>query len=225
MCAVGVVVLHIGGCTLPSGVESGVRGVNGCNGSEMLSFPIHMEEGGAAEILMSRTEVTNEQFLRFLEDSGRPRPEAIRMSNPKAPVVGISYEYAIEYCRWAGGRLPTKGEVLSLLIDNWPAMEVNHPGERGELRACGSRGWDCVGPGIMDLVGNADEYLDEGKTPGASRNVEILRTHWEQGLRDSPVFFDVVNRDSGGALVGFRLCIEPRRTSGDSECLGSKSRR
>ena len=58
--------------------------------------------------------VTNAQYQRFLEaNSKAAEPEywAVRDFNqPKQPVVGVSWEDAQAYTRWAGLRLPTEAE-------------------------------------------------------------------------------------------------------------------
>jgi sulfatase modifying factor 1 len=71
---------------------------------------------------MSRSEVTNRQYLAFLEDSGYPRPkDPVFAKNyltayPNLPVVNVSYEDAIGFCKWATRkfgttvRLPTEAE-------------------------------------------------------------------------------------------------------------------
>jgi formylglycine-generating enzyme required for sulfatase activity/class 3 adenylate cyclase len=71
---------------------------------------------------MSRTEVTNRQYLAFLEDSGYQRPQDpvfaknYLVKYPDLPVVNVSYGDAVEFCKWASKkfglpvRLPTEAE-------------------------------------------------------------------------------------------------------------------
>ena len=71
---------------------------------------------------MGRTEVTNRQYLAFLEDSGYQRPQDpvfaknYLVEYPDFPVVNVSYEDAVKFCKWASKkfdlpvRLPTEAE-------------------------------------------------------------------------------------------------------------------
>jgi formylglycine-generating enzyme required for sulfatase activity len=64
---------------------------------------------------IDRYEVTNAQYLRFLQSSGgRPPRYWVGDNYPPGqaeyPVVGISWEQASAYCQWAGKRLPTEAE-------------------------------------------------------------------------------------------------------------------
>jgi len=61
---------------------------------------------------MDRTEVSNEQYRRFLDADGRSAPEhwgvfGFDETLAFRPVVGVTYEDAESYCLWAGKRLPT----------------------------------------------------------------------------------------------------------------------
>ncbi len=58
-------------------------------------------------------EVTNAQYRKFVEATGHPRPTYWRSNNfnePDQPVVGVTWEDANAYAKWAGKRLPTEAE-------------------------------------------------------------------------------------------------------------------
>jgi formylglycine-generating enzyme required for sulfatase activity len=71
---------------------------------------------------MSRTEITNRQYMAFLDDTGYQRPKDPGFAKnyllawPDLPVVNVSYNDAVEFCAWASARfnaairLPTEAE-------------------------------------------------------------------------------------------------------------------
>jgi len=64
---------------------------------------------------IGRTEVTNAQYLRFVQATGQRAPQHWESGRPPAglenfPVVLVNWESARAYCEWAGGRLPTELE-------------------------------------------------------------------------------------------------------------------
>jgi formylglycine-generating enzyme required for sulfatase activity len=64
---------------------------------------------------IGRTEVTNAQYRRFVEATGRDAPEHWRGGKiptglENFPVVMVEWDDAQAYCAWAGGRLPSEPE-------------------------------------------------------------------------------------------------------------------
>jgi len=66
---------------------------------------------------MDKYEVTNSQYAKFCEETGRQLPEFWGMKEfnsgadfPNHPVIGISWVDARDYADWAGKRLPTEAE-------------------------------------------------------------------------------------------------------------------
>lgn len=71
---------------------------------------------------ISASPITNRQYLSFLEDTGHPRPRDpgfarnYLLGSPDVPVVNISYDDAVTFCKWASMkfsipvRLPTEAE-------------------------------------------------------------------------------------------------------------------
>lgn len=62
-----------------------------------------------------RTEITNAQYRRFVADTHyrAPRPSLAadtRFNRADQPVAGVNWQGALDYCRWAKGRLPTEAE-------------------------------------------------------------------------------------------------------------------
>jgi iron(II)-dependent oxidoreductase len=64
---------------------------------------------------MGRTEVTNAQYLRFVQATGHRAPYhwkggQVPSGLDSLPVVQVNWQDARAYCEWAGGRLPTELE-------------------------------------------------------------------------------------------------------------------
>jgi len=69
--------------------------------------------------LLAPTQVTNLEYSRFLHATGAPPPpfwQDPKFSDPRQPVVGVSWYEAARYCEWLSGqsgrrfRLPTEAE-------------------------------------------------------------------------------------------------------------------
>jgi formylglycine-generating enzyme required for sulfatase activity len=130
---------------------------------------------------MSRCEVTHAQYARFMKEAGHPAPAHWtnkRFSGDGHPVVGVTWEDAVEYCRWAGGRLPTEAEWEyaargpagrkfpwgSEPIDATRAayhLDVGFAGTRpvGEFKAGASPF------GLLDMAGNVFEWCADWYDP------------------------------------------------------------
>ena len=60
-----------------------------------------------------RTEVTNAMYGEFTAATGHRKPEYadnVRFNAPQQPVMGVSWDDAVAYCKWADVRLPTEAE-------------------------------------------------------------------------------------------------------------------
>lgn len=146
---------------------------------------------------LDKTEVTNAQYQRFLAASGRPEPRYWRdprFDRPDQPVVGVTWNDAAAYARWAGKRLPTEAEWERAAHGERDVTYPwgNEPPVQGPIvRACFSEtlvasagpqlssaaamGPSTVGSypagrspqGFADLAGNAAEWVTDRYAPDA----------------------------------------------------------
>ncbi len=101
--------------TIPGGVF--MMGNDGTKKDEGPSHQVTLDT-----FRMSRTAITNRQYLAFLGDTGHARPKdpsfakRYLMDYPDLPVVNVSYQDAVDFCRWVShkfsvaARLPTEAE-------------------------------------------------------------------------------------------------------------------
>lgn len=103
---------------------------------------------------IGRTEVTNAQYLRFMEATGYAAPgrwEEGRIPEglEQFPVVFIDADDAVAYCEWAGGRLPSELE--------W---EKAARGPEGRIFPWGEE-WDSSKCRNFELIGGASYETTE----------------------------------------------------------------
>ena len=186
---------------------------------------------------MDRYEVTNAQYRRFLQATGRQPPsywpgDEYPSGQADYPVIGTSWEDADAYCQWVGKRLPTEAEwekacrgddgriypwgdtweprranvdvsarplrppsqtesELTVWDVAWQLVRVTPADRQPGLRPVGSFPDSASPYGVMDLTGNASEWVwdwynwsDYSQIP--TRNPRVLGPPWNHCVRGSP---------------------------------------
>jgi formylglycine-generating enzyme required for sulfatase activity len=126
---------------------------------------------------MYRTEVSNAQYRKFVDAAGADEPLSFgnpKFNTPEQPALGLSWEEAAAYCKWAGGRLPTEAEwefaargedgrkypwgnsAPTLLLAVF-GLEHND----GATAAVGGRIKGASPYGVLDLSGNVPEWCSD----------------------------------------------------------------
>ncbi|MEP7340083.1 MAG: SUMF1/EgtB/PvdO family nonheme iron enzyme, partial [Acidobacteriota bacterium] len=138
---------------------------------------------------IDRTEVTNEQYQKFVGQTGRPAPpswtgNSIPAGAEQHPVTDVTWEDATAYAQWAGKRLPTEEEwefaARGLNIKNlypwgedWRDDAANVLKDKNDKRQVMPVGQfpNAASPfGALDMIGNAWEWTssDYREYPGGT---------------------------------------------------------
>ncbi|MFZ4986095.1 MAG: serine/threonine protein kinase [Blastocatellia bacterium] len=134
------------------------------------------------DFYLDETEVTNEQYKRFL-DANPQRPAPAGWTNGQSgrvfppgeagvPVTGVSWEDASAFARWAGKRLPTESEwefaarsrgkyLLYPWGDNWSDNAANALEVRRDPSAVDGFPNDRTEQGVLGMVGNVSEWVSD----------------------------------------------------------------
>lgn len=127
-----------------------------------------------AAFWMARTEVTREQYARFMKATGRPEPGHWKhdlYAKPGSPVVGVTWEDAAAFAKWCGGRLPTEAEweLAARGTDGRPFPWGAEPPDKTRAIFHRDIGFDGTAPaggcpggaspyGLLDMAGNVFEW-------------------------------------------------------------------
>ncbi len=126
---------------------------------------------------IDRTEVSNAQYARCREANVCPRPyhadEAL-YNGADYPVVGVTWQDAVDYCGWAGGRLPGQAEWeyaargpdghIYPWGDTFDASKVNVRGEADGYRFAAPVDSFPAGAswvGALNMAGNVWEWTND----------------------------------------------------------------
>lgn len=125
---------------------------------------------------IDRTEVTNEQYLKFIEATGHPAPPSWKGGSfPEGaallPVTDVTWEDALDFAKWTGKRLPTEEEWEFAARsaegrvypwgEDWIPDGANASATEGEKKQLSPVGQFPKGAspfGLLDMSGNAWEW-------------------------------------------------------------------
>jgi len=156
--------------TIPSGEFQ-----MGSNSGDDDEKPVH-RVAISSDFLLGKYPVTNAQYRRFLEAAGSvQKPEYWddrRFNQPEQPVVGVSWEDAQVFCKWAACRLPTEAEweyacragttteysfgADEKKLDEYGWFTGNSNGQTQPVGAKKPNPW-----GLYDMHGNVYEWCED----------------------------------------------------------------
>jgi len=192
---------------------------------------------------IDKFEVTNAQYKRFCDETKRPYPTNPHWdpqyfsNNPDAPVVGVNWNDAAAYARWAGKRLPTEEEwekAASWGADAqqkrlWPWGNSPEP-SRSDLgsdhpNSVGQRPGGASAYGVQDMAGSVAEWVDASYQPYpggqaadpnfGTKNRVVRGGHFRLDINDVRTTaryyhgpeFEIAEKKLRSWLTGFRCAV------------------
>ena len=131
-------------------------------------------------IYVDATEVSNEQYGKFVAATGHKPPDSETFrSSPTLPVAAVTFADARGYCEWAGRRLPTETEWEKAArgtegaIYPWGNQPLPNPGKLVAVDEFPERQSPS---GALNMSGNVFEWTDSAYAP-TDREIADLRAN------------------------------------------------
>ena len=209
-------------------VEAGIYEV-GSDSGDLYAQPRHSIT--LAPFYIDRTEVTNSEYKRFVDERLHPAPDGwidghYPPGTDNVPVVNVTWQDATDFARWSGKRLPTETEWEAAArgkdqrIYPWgnvPRDSVANIGSQGVIEV-GRYKAGASPCGALDMIGNVWEWTSDEfhLYPGNKNPMPILKAGityrvFRGGAYDSQTvdasYRGFQDADKGYPKVGFR-CVK-----------------
>jgi len=171
--------------------------------------------GAAQNVSVAYTEVTNEEYAKFINSTGRKTPSnwtngIYPSGRAKYPVTNVSYNDAVAYCNWLSKndssvtyRLPTEKE-WEQAAGHMPKDADFNAGENKGLTAANSYSNTLSASGAVNMWGNVWEWTSTSRTDGTKA---VKGGAWDSKRTDCRTENREIGRNpnSGYSNVGFRV--------------------
>ena len=171
--------------------------------------------GAAQNVSVAYTEVTNEEYAKFINSTGRKTPPnwtngIYPSGRAKYPVTNVSYNDAVAYCNWlskndssANYRLPTEKE-WEQAAGHMPKDADFNAGENKGLTPVTSYSNTLSASGAVNMWGNVWEWTSTSRTDGTKA---IKGGAWDSKRTDCRTENREIgkNPNNGYSNVGFRV--------------------
>lgn len=188
-----------------------------------------------AAFYIDRYEVTNAQYAKFIAETGHRKPkfwEDPRLNAPDQPVVGVNWEDAEAYARWADKRLPTANEWEKAArgtdgrlypwgdaydptrgnFDDGGSMDGNTDGYAMIPAPVGNFTQGISPYGLHDMAGNVWEWVTEHSETIHNKSYAIRGGSWTNGAGDTRTtvaYIYPAQCSDHSSSVGFRCVKTP----------------